>query len=46
MLPCRARATEAVGIIARAVGKEAMGLSIPDFVAAALQVRSVGCTPV
>ncbi|BDA47413.1 Importin-4 [Coccomyxa sp. Obi] len=37
MLPCRARATEAVGIIACAVGKDAMGGSIPDFVGAALQ---------
>ncbi|KAK9905642.1 hypothetical protein WJX75_003705 [Coccomyxa subellipsoidea] len=37
MLPCRARATEAVGIIACAVGKEAMGTSIPDFIAVALQ---------
>ena len=38
MLPCRARATEAVGIIACAVGKDAMGGSIPDFVGVALQV--------
>ena len=38
MLRCRVRATEAVGVIAASVGMEALGPSLQDFVAAALQV--------
>ena len=38
MLRCRVRATEAVGVIVAAVGMEALGPSVQDYVAAALRV--------
>ena len=38
VLRCRVRATEAVGIIAGAVGMEVLGPSLQEFIAAALQV--------